>query len=121
MSDQTVAPPGAPPPVSVVDDRLAQVSTMTKLARRPELGALLGAAAVALFFAITAEDFRTLSGVANWTDAAATLGIMAVVVALLMIGGEFDLSAGVMTGTCGLVLGLLTTEWGFSTWPAIVI
>jgi simple sugar transport system permease protein len=46
---------------------------------------------------------------------------MAVVVALLMIGGEFDLSAGVMTGTSGLLLGLLTTEWGFSMWPAIVV
>jgi simple sugar transport system permease protein len=125
MSDQTVtpsgAPPEAPPPVSVVDDRLAQVSTTTKLLRRPELGALLGAAAVAIFFSITASDFRTLSGVANWTDVSATLGIMAVVVALLMIGGEFDLSAGVMTGTCGLVLGLLTTEVGMSMWPAIVL
>ena len=46
---------------------------------------------------------------------------MAVVVALLMIGGEFDLSAGVMTGTTGLLLGLLTTEWGFSMWPAIIV
>ena len=46
---------------------------------------------------------------------------MAVAVALLMIGGEFDLSAGVMTGTTGLLMGLLTTEWGFSMWPAIVV
>jgi simple sugar transport system permease protein len=38
-----------------------------------------------------------------------------------MIGGEFDLSAGVMTGTTGLLMGLLTTEWGFSMWPAIVV
>jgi simple sugar transport system permease protein len=76
---------------------------------------------VAVFFAVTADSFRTLSGMANWTDVASTLGIMAVVVALLMIGGEFDLSAGAMTGSCGLLLGLLTTEWGFSMWPAIVV
>jgi simple sugar transport system permease protein len=38
-----------------------------------------------------------------------------------MIGGEFDLSAGAMTGSTGLLLGLLTTEWGFSMWPAIVV
>ena len=50
---------------------------------------------------------------------ASTLGIMAVAVALLMIGGEFDLSAGVMTGTTGLLIGLLTTEWGWNMWPAI--
>ena len=47
---------------------------------------------------------------------------MAVVVALLMIGGEFDLSAGRRDDRLtGLLLGLLTTEWGFSMWPAIVI
>ncbi len=111
----------APEPVSVVDDRLAQVSLATKLLRRPELGALIGALAVGIFFAATANSFRTLAGVANWTDVASTLGIMAVVVALLMIGGEFDLSAGAMTGACGLLLGMLTTEWGISMWPAIVL
>jgi simple sugar transport system permease protein len=26
-----------------------------------------------------------------------------------------------MTGTTGLLMGLLTTEWGFSMWPAIVV
>ena len=26
-----------------------------------------------------------------------------------------------MTGTSGLLLGLLTTEWGFSMWPAIIV
>jgi simple sugar transport system permease protein len=121
MSQAVTPPPTAPAPVSVVDDRLAQVGLVTKLLRRPELGALLGALAVGIFFAATAESFRTLGGVANWTDVASTLGIMAVVVALLMIGGEFDLSAGAMTGTCGLLLGLLTTEWGFSMWPGIIV
>jgi simple sugar transport system permease protein len=121
MTEQAIGPPGAPAPVSVVDDRLAQVSAATKLLRRPELGALIGAAAVGIFFAATASTFRTLGGMANWTDVASTLGILAVVVALLMIGGEFDLSAGVMTGTTGLFMGLLTTEAGFAMWPAIVV
>ena len=37
MSDPATVtqPPGAPPPTSVVDDRLADVSFMTKLLRRP--------------------------------------------------------------------------------------
>jgi simple sugar transport system permease protein len=108
-------------PVSVVDDRMAEVSLVTKLLRRPELGALIGALAVGIFFAATADSFRTLSGMANWTDVASTYGIMAAVVALLMIGGEFDLSAGAMTGTSGLLLGLLTTEWGLGMWPGIVV
>ena len=78
-------------------------------------------AVICAFFWVTTDAFGTLSGIANWTDVASTLGIMAVAVALLMIGGEFDLSAGVMTGTTGLLMGLLTTEWGFSMWPAIVV
>jgi simple sugar transport system permease protein len=43
------------------------------------------------------------------------------VVALLMIGGEFDLSAGVMTGTSGLLMGILATEVGMSIWFAILL
>ena len=46
---------------------------------------------------------------------------MAVAVALLMIGGEFDLSAGAMTGTTGLTIGILMTEYGLNVWVAIVV
>ena len=47
---------------------------------------------------------------ASWLNTAAYDGIVAVPVALLMIGGEFDLSAGVMIGSSGLLLGILTTQ-----------
>jgi simple sugar transport system permease protein len=46
---------------------------------------------------------------------------VAVPVALLMIGGEFDLSAGVMIGSSGLLLGYLVTHAHLNVWPAIVI
>ena len=46
---------------------------------------------------------------------------MAVAVALLMIGGEFDLSAGAMTGFTGLVVGVLTTEYGLNIWVAMLV
>jgi simple sugar transport system permease protein len=105
----------------VADERLANIGLGARLLRRPEVGSLLGALVICIFFWVTTESFGTLSGIANWTDVASTIGIMAVAVALLMIGGEFDLSAGVMTGTTGLLMGLLTTEWGFSMWPAIVV
>jgi simple sugar transport system permease protein len=110
-----------PPPTSVVDERLADVSLLTKLLRRPELGALMAAAVIGLFFAITTDQFGTLDGAANWTDVASTIGIPAVAVALLMIGGEFDLSAGVMTGTAGLFMGILATEIGMNMWLAILL
>src|SRR5688572_3334111 len=88
---------------------------------RPDLGAMIGAGVVLIFFAVTAEQFVTLGGIARWTDVASTLGIMAVAVALLMIGGEFDLSAGVMTGSTGLLMGILATEVGMSLWLAILL
>ena len=121
MSDHTTAVEPPDTPTSVVDDRLAQVSLTTRLLRRPELGALLAAVTVGLFFAVTTDEFGTLNGMANWTSVAATLGIPAVAVALLMIGGEFDLSAGVMTGSAGLVMGLLATELDMNIWPAIAL
>ena len=122
MSDQATAlKPPTPPPTSVVDERLADVSLLTKLLRRPELGALMAAAVIGIFFAVTTDDFGTLDGAANWTDVASTLGIAAVAVALLMIGGEFDLSAGVMTGTSGLFMGVMATEVGMNMWLAIVL
>jgi simple sugar transport system permease protein len=118
MSNQATA---VEPSTSVVDERLADVSLLTKLARRPELGALMAAAVIALFFALTTDDFGTLDGAANWTDVASTLGIPAVAVALLMIGGEFDLSAGVMTGASGLFMGIMATEVGMNIWVAILL
>ena len=50
---------------------------------------------------------------------AAELGILAVAVALLMIGGEFDLSIGSMIGACGMIMALLSVEYGWNIWPAM--
>jgi len=121
MSEQATLKPTTPAPAGPLDERLARVGALARLLRRPELGAILGALVVLLFFAASAERFGSLSGAARWTDVASTLGIMAVAVALLMIGGEFDLSAGVMTGTSGLLMGVLATEAGLSLWLAIVL
>src|SRR5262245_8235238 len=108
-------------PAREVDERLAEVGAFRRLLARPELGAVVGAVAVFLFFAFYTEAFATALGFATVLDAAATLGIMAVVVALLMIGGEFDLSAGVMTGTAGLTVAMLSTVAGLDVWLAIAI
>jgi simple sugar transport system permease protein len=65
--------------------------------------------------------FRSARGVANWLDPASTLGIMAVAVALLMIGGHFDLSAGVLTGTTALTVGIVAVEFHQNLWVAILV
>ncbi len=88
---------------------------------RPEMGALVAALAVMIFFSVYTESFMTLPGAGVWLESASTFGIMAVAVALLMIGGEFDLSAGVMTGFTALMVGVLTTQFGLNIWLAVVI
>ncbi|OLE25089.1 MAG: ribose ABC transporter permease [Actinobacteria bacterium 13_1_20CM_3_71_11] len=103
------------------DERVARVGPLRRLLVKPELGSLIGAVVVFIFFASLSDVFRSAQGIANWLDPASTLGIMAVAVALLMIGGHFDLSAGVQTGTAGLASGLLTTYYGLDTWLALAL
>lgn len=107
--------------VSTVDERIANVGVVRRLLVRPELGSACGAVVVLIFFAAQSSVFRAPSGVANWLDPASTIGIVALAVALLMIGGEFDLSAGVMVGSVGLVTGLLATHYHVNIWLAIVV
>jgi simple sugar transport system permease protein len=102
------------------DERVAEVGFLARLFQRPEIGSLVGVVAVFLLFLWAAgRQFAQLDGIARWTDEASLIGIMAVPVALLMIGGEFDLSAGVMTGTSGLLLGYLVTRQDVNVWAAI--
>ncbi|GAB1512265.1 ABC transporter permease [Actinophytocola sp. KF-1] len=106
---------------TTVDERVAQNHLAQRLVVRPEIGALLGALVVFLFFSIVTEKFLTMGGVATWLDDSATLGIMAVAVALLMIGGEFDLSAGVMTASTALVTAIFATQVGLNVWLALLL
>lgn len=122
---RTASQAPAPRQAGVVDERLARVSLVTRVLQRPELGALLGAIAIYVLFATVDATprhlFTSIPGTQNWTDAASSYGIMAVAVALLMIGGEFDLSAGVMTGTTGLLLGMLITRYHQNVWAAMLL
>lgn len=106
---------------AALDERLAAPGLVHKLVVRPEIGALLGALVVFAFFSIVADKFLTMSGVATWLDDSATLGIMAVAVALLMIGGEFDLSAGVLTASTALVTAIFATQVGLNVWLALLL
>src|SRR5262249_24548081 len=106
------------------DERLVSVGWLTRLLMRPDTGAFIGAVAVWLAFGYFARDVNWLTDPAiwaGWTDQAAQYGIVAVPVALLMIGGEFDLSAGVMIGSSGLLLGYLATHAHMNIWPAMAI
>jgi simple sugar transport system permease protein len=86
---------------------------MKRLLSRPEFGALAGAIVVWLFFAIAAPTgFLSLRGTASYLEVSSHLGILAVAVGLLMIGGEFDLSIGSIIGAAGVTIAILGTELG---------
>src|SRR5213594_4020829 len=115
---ETAAPKVAP------DERLVRVGPLARLLTRPDIGAFLGAIAVFFAFGYFARAVNWVGDpaiAAGWTDQAAQYGIVAVPVALLMIGGEFDLSAGVMIGSSGLLLGYLATHANLNIWPAMVL
>ena len=99
----------APPPV----ERTAEPprkSLLTILLERPEIGALVAAVAIFVFFFAVAPPFRSLAAFSTVLYDSSTIGIMAVGVALLMIGGEFDLSAGVAVITAALTAAMLSYE-----------
>jgi simple sugar transport system permease protein len=98
------------------------------LLTRPELGAIVATVVVWAFFAVVANDnnFVSWSTTAAILNRAAPLGLLAVAVSLLMIGGEFDLSIGSLLGWSGMVIMLLVTPsaaggFGWSLWPAVML
>ncbi len=104
------APADGAPAAGGTDERLAHRGPIQQLLTRPEIGALLGATGVWLLFWLVSGPFGTVGGTVNFLDVASYLGLMAVPVALLMIGGEFDLSSGAMTGATAIVMILLASD-----------
>jgi simple sugar transport system permease protein len=95
------------------DERLIEAGPLKRLLSRPELGAAAGAIVVWVFFAVAASrGFLSLRGTASYLEVSSHLGILAIAVALLMIGGEFDLSIGSVIGAVGVTIAVLGTELG---------
>ncbi len=105
------------------DERVTRVNPLRRAFTRPEMGAVAGAVAVWIFFALVAggHGFLTLRGTASYLEVAAELGILAVPVALLMIGGEFDLSIGSVIGAGSMTTALLAVQFGWNFWPALLV
>jgi simple sugar transport system permease protein len=112
------ASPGQPlKPAQLVDERLRKTSFLTEAMRRPELGAVAGLILVIIFFLFTANaSMFTLSGAMTILAPASELGILAIAAALLIIGGEFDLSIGSMIAFTGLAFAafLVNAHWPLS-------
>jgi simple sugar transport system permease protein len=105
--------------VTPTDDRVETRSAAAKFLGRPEVGALIGASAVALLFFSVAPAFRHVANIGTILYGSSTIGIMAVAVALLMIGGEFDLSAGVAVTSSGLAAAHTAWYLGLNVWSGV--
>lgn len=109
-------------PAAKADERVRRVNFLAQLMRRPELGAVAGLVLVVIFFAFTADgSMFSLSGLMTILAPASQLGILAIAAALLMIGGEFDLSIGSMVAFAGLIFGVLLVNFQQPLWIAIIL
>ena len=100
----------------VTDERVKEQNRLQRLLIRPEMGAFVGAIGIFIFFAVVAAPFRSPEALATVLYASSTIGIMAVAVGLLMIGGEFDLSAGVAVTTSALAASMLAYNLHLNMW-----
>ncbi|MFJ6080632.1 ABC transporter permease [Streptomyces sp. NPDC092369] len=119
-AEPAVDTPPAPGPKEA-DGRTSQRPLVFKLLARPEVGVFLGAAAVYIFFLIAAPPVRDGSSMATVLYQSSTIGIMALPVALLMIGGEFDLSAGVAVISSALTASMLSYQLTMNVWVGVIV
>ena len=100
----------------VTDERVRKQKPFQRLLVRPEIGALFGAIIIFVFFAIVAPPFRSPEALATVLYASSTIGIMAIGVSLLMIGGEFDLSTGVAVTFSSIAASMLAYNLHLNVW-----
>jgi simple sugar transport system permease protein len=120
MSDTLVAPNATGTP-SQRSERLSGRSPLRRFLIRPEAGSLLGAVAVFALFYAMAPTFRQPDAMSTILYQASILGIVATGVALLMIGGEFDLSAGVGVIASALFAGQFAYQFSVNVWVAVAM
>src|SRR5437016_2300903 len=96
----------ADPPEQAIAEKRPPKTRLDHLLSRPESGVVIAAALVYLFFAFAAPHFFSDRVTSNILLASATLGIIAVGAATLMIAGQFDLSVGSVYGLSAAIIVL---------------
>lgn len=116
---QTVkpAPAGAPAEAS----NRVTLGLSNRLLARPEVGALVAAIVLFIFFLIVAPSFRSAPSFFTVLYQASTIGLVAVAVGMLMIGGEFDLSAGVLVTSAALFNAMFCYQLGINLWVGAIL
>ena len=118
MSQDVKTPPSAAP--SEATNRVT-LGWSNRLLARPEIGALVAAVVIFIFFLIVAPAFRTAPAFFTVLYQSSTIGIVAVGVGMLMIGGEFDLSAGVLVTSAGLLNAMFCYQLGINLWIGAIL
>jgi simple sugar transport system permease protein len=112
------------PPTEIQDTRSANRVTLgltNRVLARPEVGALVAAVVIFIFFISVAPAFRSGASFFTVLYQSSTIGIVAVGVGMLMIGGEFDLSAGVIVTTAGLTNSMFCWWFGVDLWVGALL
>jgi simple sugar transport system permease protein len=115
------APVATQPPRAPQEPPRATRSLTARVLTRPEIGAVAAAIAIFIFFFAVAAPFRTLPAFSTVLYASSTIGIVAVGVALLMIGGEFDLSSGVSVVTSALTAAMVSFQLSLNVWVGVLV
>src|SRR3954465_5833291 len=90
------------------------LSLSNRLLARPEVGALVAAIVIFVFFLIVAPAFRSPASFFTVLYQSSTIGIVAVAGGMLMIGGESHLSPRVIVPTAGLVNAMFCYQLGIN-------
>lgn len=109
------------PTAATADERVGKRNPLQKLLGRPEVGALVGAIVLFIFFASVSQTFIQPNALATVLYGSSTIGIMAVGVSLLMIGGEFDLSTGVAVISSALTASMFSWYFSVNVWVGVVL
>lgn len=107
-------------PTAAITRKRPPKTRLDRLLGRPESGVILAAIIVYGVFALFAPHFFTERVTSNILLSGATLGIIAVGVATLMIAGQFDLSVGSVYGLSAAIV-VLVVNTGVPGWAALPI
>ena len=118
MSQTVQSPPAAAP--AEASNRVT-LGLSNRLLARPEIGALVAAIVIFIFFLSVAPAFRSADSLFTVLYQSSTIGIVAVAVGMLMIGGEFDLSAGVLVASAGLFNAMFCYQLGLNLWVGAIV
>jgi len=89
--------------------------------RGRDVGVLISTIVVGIFFSFFAPNFLSSYNIFSMLRQTAELGIVAMAMTILIIGGEFDLSVGSIYAVTGIMAGLIYKNIFPNMWIAAII